>query len=126
METWTKTCGPYPGCLILTHTHVDPKKQQREKRNASAPIYHVELEGNLVFGAEDGGAEPSLPAESAGPAAGGAAGELQGAGPGRSEARFFGANSGEPRERLLRQYWWLHFQEWGCCGFCVYRGSRCA
>ena len=20
METWTKTCGPYPGALILTHT----------------------------------------------------------------------------------------------------------
>ena len=22
METWTKTCGPHPGGLILTHTHV--------------------------------------------------------------------------------------------------------
>ena len=22
METWTQTCGPYPGGLILTHTHV--------------------------------------------------------------------------------------------------------
>ena len=22
METWTKTCGPYPGGLILTHTHL--------------------------------------------------------------------------------------------------------
>ena len=23
METWTTTCGPIPGSLILTHTHVE-------------------------------------------------------------------------------------------------------
>ena len=22
METWTETCGPYPGGLVLTHTHL--------------------------------------------------------------------------------------------------------
>ena len=28
METWTKTCGPIPGGVILTHTHMEPKKAQ--------------------------------------------------------------------------------------------------
>ena len=26
MDTWTKTCGPIPGGLILTHTQMDPRK----------------------------------------------------------------------------------------------------
>ena len=29
METWTKTRGPDPGGLILTHTHMDPREKNR-------------------------------------------------------------------------------------------------